>query len=158
MLKNKWHKYPIFLHIVKILLVCLVSTSQVERQFSAIKRMIGDWHLSLDTFTLECLLRITTEGPSIEEFDPEPAVRRWLGKCVRRPHTKLYGRRKGKKINVDDSDLALADSETDSSDIYSEPDSHSDDGVRESEDCHDCWLLPPTDQNAEPEVPIVDSD
>ena len=42
MLVEKQYKYPHFLHIIRILLACPVSTAQVGRQFSFIKRILGD--------------------------------------------------------------------------------------------------------------------
>ena len=73
---EKQHKYPNFLHIIRIILVCPVSTAQVERQFSSIKRILGDWRLKFKTGTIEDLLRICTEGPEPAGFCPESAVLR----------------------------------------------------------------------------------
>ena len=61
MLVETQYKYPNFLHIIRILLVCPVSTAQVECQFSSFRRILGDWHLKLKTGTIEDLLRICTE-------------------------------------------------------------------------------------------------
>jgi len=47
MLNEKENIYPNLLHLVRIVLVFHVSTAQVERQFSMIKRMQGDWRLRL---------------------------------------------------------------------------------------------------------------
>ena len=87
MLVEKQHKYPNFLHIIRILLVCPVSTTQVERQFSSVKRILGDWRLKLKTGTIEDLLRICTEGPEPAGFCPESAVLRWWssGRFSRKP-------------------------------------------------------------------------
>ena len=74
---EKQHKYPHFLHIIRILLICPVSTAQAERQFSSIKHILGDWRLKLKTGTIKDLLRICTEGPEITGFCPESAVLRW---------------------------------------------------------------------------------
>lgn len=85
MLQHKPHKYPNLLHVVRILLVFPVSTSQVERQLSAIKRFLGYWRLSLKTSTIEMLLRIRTEGPSPVAFNAGMAVKKWWSSAVRRP-------------------------------------------------------------------------
>ena len=76
MLVEKQYKYPNFLHIIRILLVCHVSTAQVERQISSIERILGDWHLKFKTGTIEDL-RICTVGPEPAGFCPESAVLRW---------------------------------------------------------------------------------
>ena len=81
MLVEKQHKYPNFLHIIKIILVCPVSTAHVERQFSSIKRILGDWCLKLKTGIIDELFRICTEGPEPAGFCPESAVLRWWSCC-----------------------------------------------------------------------------
>lgn len=108
-LRDKSDKYPNVLHIIRILLVCPVATAQVERQFSYIKRFLGDWRLSLKLATLEDLLRICTEGPAPEEFDPEPAVQRWWAEKTRRcrhrkPHRTAPGPTDGSNHGSDSSD------------------------------------------------------
>ena len=44
-LKEMAHKYPNIMHLVQIVLVLPVATSQVERQFRTIKIILGDWRL-----------------------------------------------------------------------------------------------------------------
>ena len=87
-LKEKTHKYPNIMHLVHIVLVLLVATSQVERQFSTIKRILGDWRLKLGPKTVETLLRICSEGPEHSKFDPKSSVALWHAKSVgmRRPN------------------------------------------------------------------------
>ena len=86
----KSDKYPNLLHLIRIILVLPVATSQVERQFSFIKRFLGDWRLSLKASTIEDLLRICTQGPEPELFNPAPAVARWWNSGIhtKRPHMK----------------------------------------------------------------------
>ena len=80
---EKQHKYPNFLHIIRIILLCPVSTARVEHQFSCIKRIIGDWRLKLKTATIVDLFRICIEGPEPAAFCPESAV--LSGMFSRRP-------------------------------------------------------------------------
>lgn len=61
-LMEKGNMYPNLLHLIKIILVFPVFTSQVERQFSIMKRVQGDWRLSLHTSTIEDLLLIKSQG------------------------------------------------------------------------------------------------
>ena len=92
MLVEKAHKYPNFMHLVRIILVLPVATSQVERQFSFIKRFLGDWRLSLKASTIEDLLRICSQGPEPEFFNPEAAVQRWWSSGIlsKRPNFKKH--------------------------------------------------------------------
>ncbi|XP_078700280.1 zinc finger protein 862-like [Branchiostoma floridae x Branchiostoma belcheri] len=75
------------LHLVQIMLVMPVSSAQCERGFSAQRRLKSDARASLSTKTVEDLIRITVEGPSLESFDPLTAIQKWLhsGQRPRRP-------------------------------------------------------------------------
>ena len=94
-LVEKQDRFPNVLHLVRILLVCPVASAHVERQFSYIKRALGDWRLNLGVSTLEDLLRISSEGPKPEDFQPERVVERWSRSSVRarRPDVAPYGPR-----------------------------------------------------------------
>ncbi|XP_041364280.1 zinc finger protein 862-like [Gigantopelta aegis] len=89
MFTEKQNLYPNILQLVQIVLVLPISTFQVERQFSCIKRILGDWRLNLKLSTMEHLLRICSDGPKPVDFDPLPAVMRWNSSsvCSRRPDT-----------------------------------------------------------------------
>lgn len=78
--------YQNVLHLVEIMLVTPVATAQIERQFSFIKRFLGDWRLSLNMMnTIEALLRICLDGPTCEEFDPQSSIEKWQAEAIRRP-------------------------------------------------------------------------
>lgn len=64
---DKVQRYRNVLHLVHIMLVVPVATAQVERQFSFIKRYLGDWRLSLSQDTIESLLRICIDGAYLLE-------------------------------------------------------------------------------------------
>ncbi|XP_041353824.1 zinc finger protein 862-like [Gigantopelta aegis] len=116
MLTQKEDRYSNVLHLVRILLVCPIATAHVERQFSYIKRILGDWRLNLGLSTIQHLLRICSEGPEPENFQPAPAVNRWRSSCVksRRPEIMPYGpRKKAKSIAATPTDYEQVDSDTD---------------------------------------------
>lgn len=73
-----------------IMLVLPVSSAVCERGFSAQKRIKSDVRGSLHVDTVEDLIRISMEGPSLEEFDAKEAVQTWFsqGKRSRRPNYK----------------------------------------------------------------------
>ncbi len=73
-LSEKRHLYPNLCHLITIVMVTPVATAQVERQFSHLKRFLGDWRLGLTNETLECLLRIKTEGAEPVSFVSSKAV------------------------------------------------------------------------------------
>ncbi|CAL8301927.1 unnamed protein product [Gadus morhua 'NCC'] len=63
-----------------------------ERGFSAQKRLKSSLRSCLHVSTTEDLIRITTEGPSLELFDPTKCAEHWLsaGKWSRRPNYKSW--------------------------------------------------------------------
>ena len=73
-----------------ILLVTPISSAQVKQQFSTVIRILKDWRLSLGLGTIESLLRISSKGSELTDFNPLPAVQKWWQNCTRsrRPHTK----------------------------------------------------------------------
>lgn len=80
------------LHLVHILLVLPVSSAVCERGFSTQKRIKSDARASLHTDTVEDLIRISVEGPSLEDFDARESVASWFsqGQWPRRPHYKCW--------------------------------------------------------------------
>ena len=57
------------LHLVHIMLVHPVPAAVCERGFSAKNRIKSDTRVSLHSDTVEDLIRISVEGPSLEDFD-----------------------------------------------------------------------------------------
>ena len=55
-----------------------------------LSRIVGDWRLSLNASTMECLLRISVEGIPVEEFNLLPIVTQWRfsGCKMQRPETR----------------------------------------------------------------------
>ena len=82
---GKVELYRNVLHLVEIMLVSPVGTAAVERQFSFIKRFLGDWRLSLNADTIEALLIICIDGPPCADFDPKPSINKWHKDAARRP-------------------------------------------------------------------------
>ena len=62
----------------------------MKRGFSAIRRIKGDWQSSLSEDTLDYLMRISVNGPTLAQFDPTLAVQRFFS-TPRRPHVQPYG-------------------------------------------------------------------
>uniref|UniRef100_A0A8C6SCA7 HAT C-terminal dimerisation domain-containing protein n=1 Tax=Neogobius melanostomus TaxID=47308 RepID=A0A8C6SCA7_9GOBI len=80
------------LHLVRIMLVLPVSSAQCERGFSAQRRIKSDVRSSLHPTTVEDLIRISVEGPSVEAYDASAAIKKWLedGQRERRPNFKSW--------------------------------------------------------------------
>jgi len=81
------------LHLVEILLVLPISAAQCERAISAQNRIKNDSRSCLGGQTLEELMHISLEGPSLSEFDPDSAVKEWFksSKRPRRPFLQIEG-------------------------------------------------------------------
>ena len=56
-----------------------VSTAECERAFSSMNRIKTDLRNRLKTSTLDCLMRISIEGPQIGDFNFERAADIWGG-------------------------------------------------------------------------------
>ncbi|TRY98446.1 hypothetical protein DNTS_017502 [Danionella cerebrum] len=80
------------LHLVHIMLVLPVSAAVCERGFSAQKRIKSDTRASLHSDTVEDLIRISVEGPSLEDFDARESVACWFsqGQRSRRPNYESW--------------------------------------------------------------------
>lgn len=69
--------YPQLARLATIGLAIPFSTADCERAFSTMKRVKTPLRNRLKTSTLDCLLRISIEGPDLNDFDFEQAVNKW---------------------------------------------------------------------------------
>ena len=74
--------YPTLSKLASITLTLPISTANCERGFSTMNRIKTDPRNRLKTFTLDMLIRLSSEGPSLETFDS--AVNVWAQKSKRR--------------------------------------------------------------------------
>ena len=68
------------LHLVEILLVLPISAAQCERAVSAQNRIKSSTRATLNVAVLEDLIRLSSEGPPVADFEPA------RGERSRRPH------------------------------------------------------------------------
>ena len=83
--------------------------------FSKLKQVKTLHRAALSQRRLESLLRISEDGPSVNEYNVIPAVRRWNDEKVRRPNQssrKEYAKWESKKRKLS----SLSDSESDKDD------------------------------------------
>ena len=62
-----------------------VAVVQFERLFACIKKILRDWHLSLNLELVDALLRIAVDGPDTDSFEPSRAVHHWYSTAHRNP-------------------------------------------------------------------------
>ena len=55
-------------------LMCPFTNAKLERVFSGMNRVKTDRRSSLSTHCLDVLLRISEDGPSLEEFNPDASI------------------------------------------------------------------------------------
>ena len=105
------------LHVIKIFLITPFSNGKLERMFSRMLRVKNDWRNKLGRDQLEALLRISEEGPSIENFNPDIAIESWYNEKVRRlsagQHNYLKKRKTWKNQSAFLSVIKLSESEID---------------------------------------------
>ena len=84
---NNNHVFQFVFKTIKlhVILVLLFATAQVERLFTCIKKILGDWHLSLNLELVDALLRIAVDGPDTDSFNPSRAVQHWYSTIHRNP-------------------------------------------------------------------------
>lgn len=95
--------FPNLAHLIEVLLLFPISNATVERGFSTMRRIKTDWRSRLNEETLDHLLRISTNGPPLSEFNLQTAVEQFLS-SPRRPETIPYGTRKRRLESDTDSD------------------------------------------------------
>ena len=76
--------FPQLSKVASISALIPVSTAECERAFSAMNRIKTDLRNRLSTSTLDYLMRISIEGPSVQEFNLERAANIWGGMRNRR--------------------------------------------------------------------------
>ena len=113
-------------HLIEILLVTPFTNAKVKRMFSRMNRVKSDWRNRLNRDTLDDLLRIGEDGPSLDDFDPNPAIDMWFTDKVRRLKSRRHKypnkRKKASDGNavvpqsVDIAEYVLSDLESPSSD------------------------------------------
>ena len=69
--------YPLISNILAHIAVLPASSAHVERLFSTMKRIKTAQRNRLKTETLDCLIRISSEGPAVQQWNPIPALRKW---------------------------------------------------------------------------------
>ena len=71
-------------HIIEIMLILPFTNAKVERMFSRMNRTKTDWRNRLNRDSIDALLRIGEEGPSVKDFNPDQGIERWYNAKVRR--------------------------------------------------------------------------
>ena len=71
-------EYKDILHLVELMLAIPISSAECERVISAQNRIKTNSRSSLSASILSHLIRISKHGPSIEQYDPLPAIQKWL--------------------------------------------------------------------------------
>ena len=98
-------KWSNVLLVTELLFALPFTNSKVERTFSTMKVVKTDQRTSLKTDTLDDLMEINVEGPSLDNFSADRAINLWWSDRTRRPNQKPRKEyRKRKQTNNDDSD------------------------------------------------------
>ena len=70
------------LAIFELFLICLFTNAKLERRFSRMNFVKTDWCPILSRDCLDVLLRVSEEGPSLEEFNPDIGIACWYSDKV----------------------------------------------------------------------------
>lgn len=100
------HQCPDILSLVDLVLALPASTADCERGFNQMKLEKSDWRSRLTTSSLCDLLVVQLSSPSIEDFDPNPAVQLWHQASIRaRRPDFMEGKRKPQECASDTSEI-----------------------------------------------------
>ena len=72
------------LQIIELLLITPFTNAKLERVFSRMNRIKTDSRNRLGQDRLDTQIRVGEEGVSIQDFDPDPYIKRWYESKVRR--------------------------------------------------------------------------
>lgn len=78
--------------------------------FSRMNRVKTDWRNRLNRYTLDDLLRISEDGPTLDDFNPDVAIDKWFTDKVRRLKTGRHNYPDKRKRTADGN--AVASTET----------------------------------------------
>ena len=81
-----------FLRVLFLLSLCLPACLVVPYKFCYVFKKMNNVRASLHTETVEDLIRISVEGPQLEDYDARQDVKQWFsqGKKSRRPNYKSW--------------------------------------------------------------------
>jgi len=90
--------FPCMCKLIRLLLLTVVDTSCCERGFSLMNRIQTGPRNQLKLDSLDCLMRVSMNGPEIEDFDPAPILKAWQAQRNRRktkpiPHSRGISQR-----------------------------------------------------------------
>jgi hypothetical protein len=97
------------LHLIEILLIIPFTNAKVERMFSCMNRVKSDWRNRLNRDTPDDLLRISEDGPMLDDFNPDIAIDKWFTEKVRRLKTGRHNYPAKRKRTADGNAVASAD-------------------------------------------------
>ena len=69
--------YPNFVKLAQVCLTLPISTADCERAFSTMRRIKTRLRSEMNNATLNHCMRISIEGPPLQEFDFDTAVEKW---------------------------------------------------------------------------------
>ena len=95
------------LHIIELLLITPFTNAKLEHMFSRMNCVKTDWRNRLERDRLDSCLRIGEEGKSIEEFNPNEAIKAWYEHKVRRISVLTTQYPKKRKTTGSASDCAV---------------------------------------------------
>ncbi len=98
-----------FLSLVDLILTVPASTADCERGFNQMKLVKSDWRSRLTSRSLCDLLTVQLSSPSIENYDPTPAIQLWHQASIRPRRPEFM---EGKK-NAQESTSETSESDSD---------------------------------------------
>ena len=102
--------WPNLLLMCELLFSLPFSTAKVERLFSMLKVIKTEKRTNLNISSMNDVMEINTEGPSLGNFTADPAIELWWKDCSTTRRVEQRPRKKYRKRKVDKSDKSNEDS------------------------------------------------
>ena len=85
-MKESPDNFKNFVSVIKIMMTISMSTAVVERGFSHMNQVKSSTRTLLGNEALNNVLEVKLNGTSTNDFDPDPAIKRWLNDTKRSRH------------------------------------------------------------------------
>ena len=85
-MKESPDNFKNFVSLIKIMMTISMSTAVVERGFSHMNQVKSSIRTLLGNEALNNVLEVKLNGTSTNDFDPDPAIKRWLNDTKRSRH------------------------------------------------------------------------
>lgn len=110
-------RFSCIMKVVSIFLLLPMNTAVCERGFSMMNAIKSQSRSVLQNSTLNAIMLLSIDGPTLESFNPQPAVDFWAATVQRRPGFRRHKPVPGEVDSTDEDSIEIESSGSESNDI-----------------------------------------